>query len=66
MRHLPPSAGASNQPAIRVTTRLVQVSVIVHDKNGPVADLKKEDFSLFDRGKEQKIAVFTSRHDPDR
>src|SRR5579864_1152488 len=72
MRRLPPSAicrllpaafallpvFSQNQPTIRVTTRLVQVSVVVHDKKGPVADLKKENFSLFDRGKEQKIAVF--------
>ncbi|HEV2688522.1 MAG TPA: VWA domain-containing protein [Bryobacteraceae bacterium] len=52
-------AQPANQPTIRVTTRLVQVSVLVHDKKGPVSDLKKEGFSLFDRGKEQKIAVFS-------
>jgi hypothetical protein len=50
----------TNQPTIRVTTRLVQVNVVVHDKKGePVADLKKEDFSIFDKGKEQKVAVFS-------
>jgi VWFA-related protein len=37
----------------------VQVNVIVHKKGEPVGDLKKEDFTLFDRGKEQKIAVFS-------
>jgi len=48
------------QPTIRVTTRLVQVNVVVHDKKGePVSDLKKEDFTIFDKGKEQKVAVFT-------
>jgi len=48
------------QPTIRVTTRLVQVNVVVHDKKGePVSDLKKEDFTILDKGKEQKIAVFT-------
>jgi VWFA-related protein len=52
-------AQPANQPTIRVTTRLVQISVLVHDKNGPVTDLKKEDFSLFDHGKEQKVAVFS-------
>jgi VWFA-related protein len=47
------------QPTIRVTTRLVQLSVIVHDRKGqPVTDLKKEDFSIFDSGKEQKISTF--------
>src|SRR5437588_166212 len=48
-----------NQPTIRVTTRLVQVNVVVHDKKGePVSDLKKEDFTIFEKGKEQKLAVF--------
>ena len=47
------------QPTIRVTTRLVQVNVVVHDKKGePIADLKKEDFTILDKGKEQKVAVF--------
>src|SRR5258708_17088271 len=48
-----------NQPTIRVTTRLVQVSVVVHDKKGePLSDLKKEAFTILDKGKEQKVAVF--------
>src|SRR5260370_5150921 len=52
-------AQEQNQPTIRVTTRLVQVNVVVHDKKGePVRDLKKEEFTLLDKGKEQKIAVF--------
>ncbi len=46
-------------PAISVSTRLVQVGVIVRDKNGPVADLTKEDFVVLDRGKPQKISVFS-------
>jgi len=47
-------------PAIKVTTRLVQVSVVVHNKKGePVRDLTKDDFELFDKGQEQKIAFFT-------
>jgi VWFA-related protein len=46
-------------PAISVSTRLVQVGVIAHDKNGPVADLTKEDFVVLDRGKPQKISVFS-------
>src|SRR6185295_9515353 len=41
-----------------VTTRLVEVNVIVRDKNGPVAGLTKDDFTLFDRKKQQKIATF--------
>ncbi len=30
-------------PVFRTTTRLVQVNVVVHDHNGPVGDLKKEE-----------------------
>jgi VWFA-related protein len=50
---------APQPPAISVSTRLVQVGVIVRDKNGPVADLTKDDFVLLDRGKTQKISVFS-------
>src|ERR1700720_590187 len=46
-------------PAISVSTRLVQVGVIARDKNGPVADLTKDDFVVLDRGKPQKISVFS-------
>src|SRR5580765_7919843 len=50
---------AQEGPVIRTTTRLVQVSVIVRDKNGPVEGLKQEDFQVFDQGKPQKVALFT-------
>jgi VWFA-related protein len=46
-------------PAISVSTRLVQVGVIARDKNGPVADLTRDDFVVLDRGKSQKISVFS-------
>src|SRR4051812_39646284 len=46
-------------PTIHVTTRMVQVNVIVRDKKGPVADLKKEDFTLFEQGKPRTIASFS-------
>src|SRR5260370_14438383 len=49
-----------NQPVLRVTTRLVQVNVVVHDKRGePVAGLTKTDFTLYEKGKERKIAFFS-------
>jgi VWFA-related protein len=50
---------APEGPRISVSTRLVQVGVIARDKNGPVADLTKEDFVVLDRGKPQKISVFS-------
>src|SRR5690349_4851802 len=45
---------------LRSTTRLVQVSVVVHDKKGePITDLKKEDFVITEKGKPQSISVFS-------
>jgi VWFA-related protein len=53
------SGTQSGAPAvIRSNTRLVQVNVVVHDKNGAVADLKQEDFVVFDGRKQRKIASF--------
>lgn len=43
---------------IRVTTQMVEVNVVVRDKNGPVEGLGQDDFILRDRGRPQKIAVF--------
>jgi VWFA-related protein len=58
-----PPAGATavgNQiPLFRAVTRLVQVNVLVHDRHGePVTDLKKEDFTIVERGKPQRITFF--------
>lgn len=58
---LPPTKSAQTErpPAIRATSRLVEVSVVVHDKRGaPVAGLKRDDFVLLEDGVEQQIAVF--------
>jgi VWFA-related protein len=47
-------------PVLHAATYLVQVSVIVDDKSGhPVVDLTKDDFVISDRGKEQKIGLFS-------
>jgi VWFA-related protein len=64
-----PSSGAPAQaqpqakqepPVVRVTTRLVQVNVIVQDKKGePVTDLTRDDFTLFDQGQAQIIGTFS-------
>ncbi len=58
------SAFAQGQPVFHAGTRLVQVDVVVHNKSGPVAGLKKEDFTLFDEGIPQQISVFfvTTQH----
>lgn len=56
-----PPAQVQEGTVLRSTTRLVQLSVIVQDGKGqPVTGLKPEDFSVFDEGKPQNIATFTS------
>src|ERR1039458_1620849 len=56
------SPAQSTAPTLRVTTRIVQVSVTVHDVNGrPVTGLTKDDFVLSDEGKRQKIASFSEQ-----
>jgi VWFA-related protein len=37
---------------------MVEVNVVVRDKNGPVAGPRQDDFVLRDRGRAQRIAVF--------
>jgi VWFA-related protein len=53
------SQNSPQSPQIRVATHLVQIGVIVRDSNGPVANLTKDDFVVLDRGKPQKISVFS-------
>jgi VWFA-related protein len=56
------SAQETNSPhnPIRVTTKLISLSVTVHDKHGqPVTDLTKNDFVLLDGKKPQTIEVFS-------
>ena len=53
---------ATPAPALRVLTRLVQISVIAQDGDGkPVMGLKKEDFTIIDAGQQQKINYFTEQ-----
>jgi VWFA-related protein len=50
---------AQNRDPIRVATRLVQVHVVVHDRDGrAVTDLSPQDFRLMEDGREQPIALF--------
>ena len=53
-------ARAFQEPTLRITVRLVQVDAVVTDKNGRhVSDLTKEDFKLFQDGKQQAITHFS-------
>jgi VWFA-related protein len=53
----------SPQSAVHVTTRVVQVSVTVHDDHGrPVTGLTKDDFVLLDEGKRQQITSVTEQN----
>src|SRR5207247_325732 len=55
-----PAADSGQTPMLKVTTRLVEVNVIVHGrKNEPVDDLTKEDFIVFDNKQRQQIATFS-------
>ena len=48
----------SDQP-IRISTDLVQLDVVITDKNGRVVKgLTKDDFELFEKGKKQPISFF--------
>jgi len=45
---------------VSVTTRLVQIAVVVHDKNGkPVRGLARGEFTVLDQGVPQSIAHFS-------
>src|SRR5215470_14805667 len=48
-----------DEPLLRIETELVQIDVVVTDKQGNLArDLKRADFELFDDGKKQEITHF--------
>jgi VWFA-related protein len=60
----PPASQSSVQP-LRVTSRLVQVSVIVRHRGAPVTGLTKDDFTILDQNRPQQIADFSERtYDP--
>jgi VWFA-related protein len=59
----PQSPTTPPAPALRATTHLVLVDVVVYDKQGQhVSNLTSSDFTLRDRGKPQKITVFSDDH----
>ena len=60
------SLGAQNlvpdaTPTFQTGTRLVQVDVVVQNKNGAVEGLTKSDFTVLDNGVPQTIAIFSLR-----
>jgi VWFA-related protein len=60
----PPAAlpAPSPQSAVHVTTRVVQVTVTVQDKEGrPIRGLTKDDFVVLDDGQRQQIASFSEQ-----
>lgn len=46
-------------PTFRSGTRLVEVGVVARSNGAPAAGLTKDDFTVLDNGKPQKIAVFS-------
>jgi VWFA-related protein len=53
-------AQQGTEPVLRVTSRLVQISVVAQDKHGdPVRDLTRDDFTITDNNNPQKISVFS-------
>ena len=54
-----PTPGGQNDDVVRVTTSLVQIDVLVTDKDGKqITDLKQSDFELLQDGKVQKVTKF--------
>jgi VWFA-related protein len=52
---------AVRSPTPRVTSRIVEVSVVAEDKQGrPVADLKADELVLSDGGRSERIVSFTA------
>jgi VWFA-related protein len=68
----PPAAAQSQQPTyetsavLKVKSRLVVVDVVARDGKGlPVTDLKQEDFTILEDGKEQKLRIFNFQQPQD-
>jgi len=60
-----PPSPQSQPPIIRTQVNEVIVPVTVTDEKGKfVTDLDKEDFRIFDEGKEQRIQFFYARAQP--
>lgn len=54
------NAAAQDRPTFRSATRLIEVSVVVTDRQGqPAAGLTADDFEILDEGKPQKVELFS-------
>ena len=61
----PTPAAVGDDEVIKVTTQLVTVPVRVMDKSGRfIPGLKKDDFRVFEDGREQEIAYFLNEEEP--
>ena len=59
----PPPSGSDPQQVIRTGVELITTDVIVRDSRGQfVADLKKEEFEVFEDGVKQQMVSFTLTH----
>ena len=57
-------AAQDQRPTFRATTRLVEVSVVVHDRDGrPLAGMTANDFKIAEDGKPQTIELFSVQDD---
>jgi VWFA-related protein len=54
------AAAPQDQPLIQVTSRLIEVSVVVQEDGKPVSGLTQDDFELFEEGKPREIAFFSA------
>lgn len=59
----PPKTVFESATVLRAVTRLVVVDVVATDSKGEaVTDLKKEDFTITEDGKEQRLSAFSFQH----
>jgi VWFA-related protein len=60
-----PTAAADGDEVVKVETNLITIPVSVFDRNGLyIPNLKKEDFKIFEDGKEQEIEYFGTSEKP--
>jgi VWFA-related protein len=56
----PPVLAETSGITLKITSRLVDVGLVVYDKKGhPVTGLKAEDFEVYDNGRKQEIRFFS-------